>query len=106
MLPAALGLVVPLLAVVVLLVRWRRPQQLLAEAAVHEPPTVSGDVDALAALDALLAELERTTVELAGADELDETSVEELEGLAERLERIGEALQPAFAHGDDVEAHL
>jgi hypothetical protein len=54
-------------------------------------PTRSSS-DALDTLDALLAELESTTVRIDGADAFDEGSVAELEGLAERLEAAVESL--------------
>jgi len=65
---AALGLVVPLLVVVALLLRWRRraPVQVLA-AAAPAPPAISGDADPIAALDALLTELERLAEKLEAA---------------------------------------
>ena len=80
---AALGLVVPLLVVATLLVRWRRPA----------PPAISGEVDPIPALDALLAELEGATVRIDGADELDESAVVELERLADKLEAAAAALE-------------
>ena len=49
------------------------------------------DVDPLAALDALLRELESTTVRIDGADELDERAVAELEGLATRFEAAAQS---------------
>ena len=63
------------------------------EVSFPEPPLdhVSSSV-ALDTLDALLAELESTTVRIDGADALDEGSVAELEGLAERLEAAAESL--------------
>jgi hypothetical protein len=66
----------------------------LAEAAPL-PPTISGDVDPVAALDALLAEIEATTVRIGRADELDAGSVRELEQLAEMLESAAESLAGA-----------
>ena len=88
-------LVVPaVLAIGFLLVRRRRsepPTRILAEA-VPPPATISGEVDPIAALDALLAELERTTVRIDGADELDVDAVLELERLAALLEAAAEAL--------------
>ena len=70
----------------------RRPVRVLAEAA---PPaaTISGTVDPLAAIDALLAELEGATVRIDGANELDERAVVELERLAERLEAAAASLE-------------
>ena len=91
---AALGLVVPLLVVAILLVRWRRPApvRVLAPAA-PAPPAVSGEVDPIPAIDALLAELEGATVRIDGADELDESAVAELERLAEKLEDAAASLE-------------
>jgi hypothetical protein len=90
----ALGLVVPLLVAAALLVRWLRPApaRVLA-AAAPASPEISGDADPIAALDALLAELEGTTVRIDGADELDESSVAELERLAEKLEAAAASLE-------------
>ena len=81
------------LAIAFLLLRSRRsePLRVLAEA-VPPPATISGAVDPIAALDALLAELERTTVRIDGADELDGDAVLELERLAALLEAAAEAL--------------
>ena len=91
---AALGLVVPLLVVAALLVRWRRPVPVrVLAAAAPAPPALSGEVDPIPALDALLAELEGATVRIDGADELDERAVVELEQLAERLEAVAVALE-------------
>jgi len=90
----ALTAVLAGLATAVLLRRRRsrpEPVRVLA-AAAPAPATISGDVDPVAALDALLAELERTTVRIDGADELDETAVRELDALARRLEAAAEAL--------------
>ena len=88
-------LVVPtVLVIAFLLLRRRRsepPPRILAEA-VPPPATISGDVDPVAALDALLAELERTTVRIDGADALDGDAVLELERLAALLEAASEAL--------------
>jgi hypothetical protein len=56
------------------------------------PPAVRSTEDALDTLDALLAELESTTVRIDGADELDEGSVAALEGLADRLEAAAASL--------------
>jgi hypothetical protein len=73
----------------------RRPVRVLDEVA-PPPPTISGDVDAIMTLDALLAELEGATVRIDGAYELDEHAAIELERLADmleaaaaRLERVG-----------------
>ena len=91
---AALGLVVPFLVVAILLVRWRRPTPVrVLAAAVPGPPTRSGEVDPIPALDALLAELEGATVRIDGADELDESAVVELERLADKLEAAAAALE-------------
>jgi len=92
----ALLFVPALVTIAALLWRWRRgdeaPVRVLAEAA---PPaaTISGDSDPFAALDDLLAELERTTVRIDGSDELDEGAVVELERLAERLEAAAHSLE-------------
>jgi hypothetical protein len=74
-----------LLAIAFVLVR--RPVRVLAEAT---PPltTISGTIDPLDTIDALLAELEGATVRIDGADDLDERAVVELEQLAERLEAV------------------
>ena len=78
----------------VLIFRWQRrePVRVLAEA-VAPHATVSGEVDPVATLDALLAELERATVQIDGADELDERSVVELERLADKLELAAASLE-------------
>ena len=68
-----------------------KPVRILA-AAAPAPVEISGEVDPVAALDALLAELERTTVRIDGADALDAGAVHELEALARRLEAAAEAL--------------
>jgi hypothetical protein len=91
----ALVLVPLALAAAVLLVRRRRPEEpvrVLAEVA-PPPATISGEVDPIAALDALLAELEQATVRIDGADELDETAVVALERLAEQLEAAAAGLE-------------
>ncbi len=82
------------LAIAVVLV-WRRspePVRVLAEVA-PPPATISGAVDPMAALDALLAELEGATVRIDGADELDENAVIELERLADKLEAAAASLE-------------
>jgi hypothetical protein len=87
-------LFLPAIVVIAMLAfRWRRkPVRVLAEAA-PEPPTLSGEVDPLAALDALLVELERATVRIDGSDELDEDAVVELERLADKLEAAAATLE-------------
>jgi hypothetical protein len=80
-----------LVAIVTLVLRPRR-DRVLAETAAP-PATVSGDPDPLAALDALLSELEGATVRIAGADELDEHAVVELEQLADKLEAAAASLE-------------
>jgi hypothetical protein len=70
----------------------RRPVRVLEEAA-PPPPMISGDVDLLATLDALLAELEGATVRIDGADLLDEHAVVELERLADMLESAAASLE-------------
>ena len=78
-----------LLAIVLVLIRTR--PRILAEGA-PAPPELTGEIDPLAALDALLAELEQTTVRIDGADVLDEDAVTRLEQLAERLEAAAASL--------------
>jgi hypothetical protein len=70
----------------------RRPVRVLAEIAAP-PATISGSVDPIATLDALLAELEGATVRIDGADELDDNAVVELERLAEMLEAAAASLE-------------
>jgi hypothetical protein len=70
----------------------RRPVRVLAEVAAP-PPTISGSVDPVATLDALLAELEGATVRIDGADELDDDAVIELERLADMLEEAAASLE-------------
>jgi exonuclease VII small subunit len=79
-------------AVLVLRRTKHEPVRVLAEA-VPPAAEISGDVDPMSALDALLAELERTTVRIEGADELDESAVAELERLADKLEAAAAALE-------------
>jgi hypothetical protein len=81
-----------LVTIAALLWRWHRPSRVLA-AAAPAPPERSGEVDPIAALDALLAELEGVTVRIDGADELDESAVRRLEQLAERLESTAAELE-------------
>ena len=83
-----------LVAIAVLAWRWRpRPTRVVAEAATAPPPTISGSVDPIATLDALLAELEGTTVRIDGADELDESAAIELDRLAAKLEAAAASLE-------------
>ena len=79
-------------AVLVLRHTKHEPVRVLAEA-VPPPAAISGDVDPIGALDALLAELERATVRIDGADELDESAVAELERLADKLEAAAIGLE-------------
>jgi len=92
----ALLFVPALVAIAMLGIRWSRrtarPPHVLAEAA-PAPASVSGDVDPVEALDALLVELERTTVRIDGADELDDAAAVELERLADRLEAAAASLE-------------
>jgi hypothetical protein len=92
----AIAIVPLLLLLAVVLVLRRRPQpepvRVLAEA-VAPPATISGDVDPMGVLDALLAELETTTVRIDGADELDDSAVVELERLADKLEAAAAGLE-------------
>jgi hypothetical protein len=83
-----------LVALTVVAFRWRRPKpvRVLAEA-VAPPVTISGDVDPIAALDALLAELEGATVQIGGAEELDDSDVVVLERLADKLEAAAALLE-------------
>ena len=81
-----------LIAIAFVVLRPRAEPRVLAEA-VPPPATLSGDVDPIAALDALLTELEGTTVRIGGADELDERAVVELEQLAEKLEAAAASLE-------------
>jgi len=90
------------LAIAFVLVR-RRPVRVLAEAALP-PATISGALDPMAELDALLVELEGATVRIDGADELDEHAVVELERLADRFEAAaasigGSGETVAVSHG-------
>jgi len=78
----ALLFVPALVAIAVVLVR--RPVRVLAEVAAP-PATISGAVDPIATLDALLAELEAVT--------LADNSVAQLEQLAEKLEAAAASLE-------------
>jgi hypothetical protein len=79
-------------AAVVVRRRSRAPEPVrVLAAAAPAPATISGDVDPLAALDALLAELERTTVRIDGADRLDADAVRELDRLAETIAAAAES---------------
>ena len=75
-----------ILASVFVLVR-RRPVRVLDEIA-PPPPTLSGEVDPIVTLDALLAELEGATLDDRAAAEL-ERLAEMLEAAAASLERVG-----------------
>ena len=93
----ALLFVPALVAIAFLCVRWRRrpapaAPRVLAEAA-PTAATVSGEVDPVEALDALLVELEQATVRIDGADELGDDAVVELEQLADRLEAAAASLE-------------
>lgn len=79
-----------ILAIAFVLVR--RPVRVLEEVA-PAAATISGDVDPIATLDALLAELEGATVRIDGADELDDNAVVELERLADMLEAAAASLE-------------
>jgi hypothetical protein len=78
--------------IAIVFVLARRPVRVLAEAA-PAPASVSGAPDPIATLDALLLELEGTTVRIDGADMLDERAVAELEQLAEKLEAAAASLE-------------
>jgi len=80
------------IAIAFVCLRPRHKPRVLAEAALP-PATITGDADPIAALDALLSELEGTTVRISGADELDERAVAELEQLAEKLEAAAASLE-------------
>ena len=91
----ALALVPLLIVAAMLVLRRTRPEppvRVIAEAA-PPPATISGEVDPMGAIDALLAELERATVRIDGADELDESAVAELERLADQLEAAAAGLE-------------
>jgi hypothetical protein len=92
----ALVFVPPLVAIAALLVHWHRrpsPVRVLAQATPPPAATISGRIDPIEALDALLAELEGATVRIDGADELDESAVAELELLADKLEAAAASLE-------------
>jgi hypothetical protein len=78
--------------VAIAIVVVRRPVRVLEEVAA-QPATISGRVDPVATLDALLAELEGATVRIDGADELDDRAVLELERLADLLEAAALSLE-------------
>jgi uncharacterized lipoprotein YajG len=86
----ALLFIPAVVAIAILLIR--RPVRILAEVAAP-PATISGAVDPIATLDALLAELEGATVRLDGADELDDNAVAQLERLADKLEAAAASLE-------------
>ena len=90
----ALLLLPALVAVVVVCLRWRAQAapRVLAEAA-PPVPAISGEIDPIAALDSLLAQVEGATVRIEGADELDERAIVELEELADRLEAAAASLE-------------
>lgn len=79
-------------AIAFVVLRPRAKPRVLAEA-VPSPATIAGDADPIAALDALLAELEGATVRIGAADELNERTVSELEQLAEKLEAAAASLE-------------
>ena len=83
----ALLFIPAILASVFVLVRRRVPVRVLDEVA-PAPPTISGDVDPVVTLDALLAELEGATLDERAAAEL-ERLAELLEAAAASLERVG-----------------
>jgi len=77
-----------LVAVAYVLFRWRRsePVHVVVAEAVPEPVArITGEADPLQALETLLVELERAT--------LDERDVAELERLAEQLEATARELE-------------
>ena len=79
-------------AIVFVLLRTRTPRARVVAEVAPRPAEISGEVDPLASLDALLAELERTTVRIDGADQLDDGAVVALEQLAEKLEAAASSL--------------
>jgi hypothetical protein len=81
-----------LVAIVLVCLRPRHKPRVVAEA-VPPPATITGEVDPIKTLDALLIDLEDATVRIGGADELDERAVVELEQLAERLEAAAASLE-------------
>ena len=81
-----------LVAIVLVVTRRPHKERVLAETA-PPPARISGDADPIAALDALLEELEGATVRIAGADALDERAVAELERLADKLEAAAASLE-------------
>jgi hypothetical protein len=90
-------LLVPVLAAVLVVALRRRrrrpaPFRVLAETA-PAPVQISGEADPIAAIDALLAEVESATVRIGGADELGEAAVVELEQLADKLEAAAASLE-------------
>jgi hypothetical protein len=85
-------LFLPALVAIAFVLMRRRPVRVLADTAAP-PATISGSVDPIVTLDALLAELEGATVRIDGADELDNNAVLELERLAEMLEEAAASLE-------------
>jgi hypothetical protein len=85
-------LFIPALVAIAAIVFVRRPVRILAEVAAP-PPMISGAVDPIATLDALLAELEGATVRLGGTDDLDDDAVAQLEQLADKLEAAAASLE-------------
>jgi hypothetical protein len=81
----ALLFVPALIAIAIVLVR--RPVRVLAEVAAPAP-AVSGAVDPIATLDALLAELEGATLAANSVAELEQLA-DKLEAAAASLERVG-----------------
>ena len=79
-------LFLPALVAIAYVLRPRPVRHVVVAEAVPEPAAqVSGEADPLEALETLLAELERAT--------LDERDVEELERLAEQLEATARELE-------------
>jgi hypothetical protein len=85
-------LFIPALVAIAVVMLMRRPVRVLAEVAAP-PATISGAVDPIATLDALLAELEGATVRLGGTDDLDDDTVAQLEQLADKLEAAAASLE-------------
>jgi hypothetical protein len=84
----ALLLFVPALAAIAYVLRRPSRQHVVVAEAVAEPAEISGEVDAISALEALLAELERATLDERDVGEL-ERLAEQLEATAAELERVG-----------------
>jgi hypothetical protein len=76
-----------LVGIAYVLHRAGRRHVIVAEG-VAAPETISGDIDAISALETLLADLERATLDERDVAEL-ERLAEQLEATAVQLERVG-----------------